>query len=456
MAKKSAAKKSAAEEAATPSDPTVKNTAKKAAKKSAKKAAKKVATNTTSAKKSAKKASKKAAPTKKAAAKKTSAKKAATGTKSVKKTATKKSASKKAAAKKSAPKKATPRAAEALKRVQPPVAKESTAKSETVKPAGQIEPTVKRPAFLPATNGPALYRRQREVMPHAPEIVETREEEEFSPKLPESYGRTKISVLVRDQEWLFVYWEISDATIAEMGLPYARHDRYLVLRLQDVTKIEFDGTNSHSMMEIPVNDLTSSWYVHVPRPGRDYLVELGFFNNEGRFQCVTRSHAVSMPAAELSNNVDWNLREDDEEAHLQILQLSGGDSSSSHLSSADFLRGLQRRLLQEGGMFSGMFSGALFSNEFSSAVLAMRGEQKEQERKFWLVVDAEVIVYGATEPDAKVRFMGKDIRLNPDGTFGVRMALPDGKIEFPVEATSSDGEETLKVRPIVTRKTVEN
>ena len=101
-----------------------------------------------------------------------------------------------------------------------------------------------------------------------------------------------------------------------------------------------------------------------------------------------------------------------------------------------------------------MFSGNLMgSSEFSSQALAARREAVGKDRKFWLVVDAEVIVYGATEPDAKVKFMGRPIRLNPDGTFGVRMALPDGMIEFPVEATSADDVETRWVMPVVNRRT---
>ena len=79
--------------------------------------------------------------------------------------------------------------------------------------------------------------------------------------------------------------------------------------------------------------------------------------------------------------------------------------------------------------------------------------RKPQERKFWLVVNTELIVYGATEPDAKVTVQGKPIDLRPDGTFTLRFALPDGKQFIPVEATSSDGIDKRKITPIVTRKT---
>ncbi|MDD5174552.1 MAG: DUF4912 domain-containing protein, partial [Candidatus Omnitrophica bacterium] len=73
--------------------------------------------------------------------------------------------------------------------------------------------------------------------------------------------------------------------------------------------------------------------------------------------------------------------------------------------------------------------------------------------KFWLVVNTELIVYGATEPDAKLTVQGKEIKLQPDGTFTLRFALPDGKQVIPVEATSSDGIDHRKITPVVTRKT---
>jgi hypothetical protein len=58
--------------------------------------------------------------------------------------------------------------------------------------------------------------------------------------------------------------------------------------------------------------------------------------------------------------------------------------------------------------------------------------------EFWLKVNADLIVYGATEPTAKVAIGGRDIRLRPDGSFSFRFALPDGHYELPVTAVSAD------------------
>jgi hypothetical protein len=61
------------------------------------------------------------------------------------------------------------------------------------------------------------------------------------------------------------------------------------------------------------------------------------------------------------------------------------------------------------------------------------------EKSFWFNVNAELIVYGATEPGAKVTLGGHEIKLRADGTFSYRFALPDGKYDLPAVAISADG-----------------
>jgi hypothetical protein len=74
-------------------------------------------------------------------------------------------------------------------------------------------------------------------------------------------------------------------------------------------------------------------------------------------------------------------------------------------------------------------------------------------RKFWLVADAELIVYGATEPDATVYIGGRPVPLNPDGTFRFQMSFQDGLIDFPILAIASDGEQTRSIHMKFNRET---
>jgi len=64
------------------------------------------------------------------------------------------------------------------------------------------------------------------------------------------------------------------------------------------------------------------------------------------------------------------------------------------------------------------------------------------QREFFLHVNAEVIFYGGTHPQAKVTIDGKPVALAPDGTFRHHFVFPDGNYEIPIVATSPDGVET--------------
>ena len=74
-------------------------------------------------------------------------------------------------------------------------------------------------------------------------------------------------------------------------------------------------------------------------------------------------------------------------------------------------------------------------------------------RQFWLIADAEIIIYGATEPDAKVTIAGRPIKLNPDGTFRFQMSFQDGLLDYPIMAVAADGEQTRSIHMKFNRET---
>ena len=63
-------------------------------------------------------------------------------------------------------------------------------------------------------------------------------------------------------------------------------------------------------------------------------------------------------------------------------------------------------------------------------------------REFWMRVNAELVIYGSTDPAAAVRIADQAVRLRPDGSFSFRFALPDGDYPLNVVARSGDGVET--------------
>jgi uncharacterized protein len=78
---------------------------------------------------------------------------------------------------------------------------------------------------------------------------------------------------------------------------------------------------------------------------------------------------------------------------------------------------------------------------------------KGRRRKFWFKINAELIIYGATEPDAKVTVAERPIKLRPDGSFSFRFSLPDGRYQLPAVAVSGDGEEAKEARLEFARST---
>ncbi len=62
------------------------------------------------------------------------------------------------------------------------------------------------------------------------------------------------------------------------------------------------------------------------------------------------------------------------------------------------------------------------------------------QKAFWFSVNAELVIYGATEPGARVAIGRRPLRLRPDGSFSYRFALPDGHYHLPISATAAHGD----------------
>src|SRR6516225_4169290 len=64
------------------------------------------------------------------------------------------------------------------------------------------------------------------------------------------------------------------------------------------------------------------------------------------------------------------------------------------------------------------------------------------EREFFMHVNAEVIFYGGTHPQAKVTIAGQPVQLQPDGTFRYHFKFAYHRFKIPIVAVSPDGVET--------------
>jgi hypothetical protein len=81
------------------------------------------------------------------------------------------------------------------------------------------------------------------------------------------------------------------------------------------------------------------------------------------------------------------------------------------------------------------------------------GGEPPSAKSFWLSINAELIVHGVSEPNASVTIGGRPVELQPDGSFSVRFALPDGQYELPVIAISADNADGRTASLRFTRET---
>jgi hypothetical protein len=259
--------------------------------------------------------------------------------------------------------------------------------------------------------------------------------------LPYQYDQDKIVLQVRDPWWIHAYWEVRTGTLdrlrSELKDEFYRAKR--VLRVYDVSHIIFDGKNAHRFFDIQISDQANNWYIDTGGPGRSWCVDLGLVLPGDSFITIVRSNTVYTPLEGPSwiTDEEWMVPE---EMFARLYGMGFGLGRSSPVGKV-----WQERIKRE------LFSGVLASPGISS--VASPAKRIPRERKFWLVVNTELIVYGATEPDATVYVQGRQIKLRHDGTFTLRFALPDGKQVIPVKAISSDNEEERTITPIVTKET---
>ena len=93
--------------------------------------------------------------------------------------------------------------------------------------------------------------------------------------------------------------------------------------------------------------------------------------------------------------------------------------------------------------------GSSLISRFGPGVDGLLGGRKA----FHFEIDAELIVFGKTEPDARVTLQNEPIKLRPDGTFTVRYSLPNARQVIPAVAASANGLEQRTVVLAVERNT---
>lgn len=245
----------------------------------------------------------------------------------------------------------------------------------------------------------------------------------------------RLVVMVRDPYWLHAYWELSPRSIerAQAAMGQRWHGARPVLR---VYRVEPDAAALHER-DIAIHGGVRNWYVDVQEPPADYRLEIGYLASDGFFYCLARSNDVSTPPAGTSDAVDDNWTAVAENAD-RIYAMSGGYSSQG--VSRELQELLEERLRRP--------LGTPMRTRYGSGASARGGSDQLD-----FAVDAEIIVYGAANRDAHVTLQGEPVQLRDDGTFAVRLSLPDRRQVIPIVASSYDGVEQRTTILAVERNT---
>lgn len=239
--------------------------------------------------------------------------------------------------------------------------------------------------------------------------------------------RDRAVLMVRGPHWLHAFWEITPQSIvrAQAALGQDWHGAKPVLR---VLKIERGGQATPSeriIREIEIHGGVKNWFIDVREPPLACRVELGYRAVAGRFHSLARSNAVASPPASQPDTLDthWGDIADDCE---KIYAMSGGFSTDTGGTELQEL--FEERLQKAIGPPSSQRS----DSTPEETALARASECD-------LELDAEMVIYGATRPEAYVTIQGEPVRLQPDGTFRVRFELPNRRQVIPVVSSSADG-----------------
>lgn len=232
----------------------------------------------------------------------------------------------------------------------------------------------------------------------------------------------RIVLLVRDSYWLQASWEITRASVerAQSAMAERWHTATPVLRVLVVGDVSSNRAESVER-DIPIHGGVDNWYIDVDEPPSRFRVVIGYLADTGEFYTVCRSNVVETPRPGECERLDEHWR-DIAEDYERIYSLSGGYDT-------------------DGGDLKEVFEERL------CRPMPIRGDQGQtvadptllRQSKLPFDVDAELIIFGKTSSSASVMVAGRPVKLQPDGSFTVRMELPDKRQVLPVTAESRDG-----------------
>ena len=252
--------------------------------------------------------------------------------------------------------------------------------------------------------------------------------------------RDRMVVMVRGPHWLHAFWEVAPRSIAraEAALGPEWHAARPVLRLLELENGLQGSPSERVVRTIDIHGGVKNWFIDIRTPLR-CRVEVGYLATTGRFHCLARSNAVSTPAGLQTDMLDTHWADIAGDCE-KIYAMSGGFSPENNSTE-----------LQE--LFEERLRRPMGPPASRSSMCGDGEDGEERVSDFQLEVDAEMIVYGATQPGSYVTLQGEPVKVQPDGTFRVRVDLPNKRQVLPIIASTPDGVERQTVVLAVERNT---
>ena len=276
-------------------------------------------------------------------------------------------------------------------------------------------------------------------------------------------GHSWVSFEAHGPQWGFAFWELSAADRARL----VEGGQTLRLRIADVTGLNGQDSSPHALQQLPVEATAGQWGVALPLGNRIYRVELGF-QAAGGWVLLARSTPTLIPgydeAPSTASPTSFEPFQAVEAAAEPLLE----PAASAGLPLHELMYRTATLRLRQVGRGSEAFhelelmEGAAAGLQASGVGLWASGRNASGEgllvrqRSFWLVADAELVVYGATEPDASLSIGGEPVPLKADGSFRVQVPFRDGRQLYPIEAVAADGEQRRSIRLEFERSTPED
>ena len=350
---------------------------------------------------------------------------------------------------------------------------------QTVKAGPELPPPKSRPPLNKAQIPPILLEGDESAQPpkrgpgQKPASGQPPSPESPKPEpkaLPEAYGTQKLLLLARDPHSLYAHWDLTRE----------QRSQYEAMASGGQLAVRIHSLPTRTpVAEVNLAPEAQDQFIQVPLAGSGYLAELGYYGPQRDWVSVANSSAAFTPPEKASEDRTAQFATLSPPAATQPAQpvapgrkpLSLGTvaayppltttpppedtgykesrvESSTQMQPSGAQPGVsgvyEPWTPEQQAALTELTSALALAVNVSSPVGGMNvssplgGEQPSE--RFWFNINAELIVYGATDVGAQVTVGRRRITLRPDGTFSLRVALPEGEHTLDVLARSSRDE----------------